>query len=193
MIEQITVKPYPCCGHAFAPIDAALQLRAAGCPVDDIERIVVTSYGVALQVAGVRRPSTPAEARFSIPHVVSAALLDGEVTRQSFAPGRVDDPRLRRLSATVALATGETFERDFPARRGATVLVTLRDGRTMTQTIRDRSGSPERPMTTEALGRKFTDLVAPILGTDQAAALGTAIRGLSGLAVVAALPVGPRD
>ena len=29
-IEQVTVKPFPCCGHTFAAIDAALRLRADG-------------------------------------------------------------------------------------------------------------------------------------------------------------------
>ena len=76
-IEAVTVKPYPCCGHAFAAIDAALQLRSAGVRSEDVCELDVQTYTAALTVAGITRPRTAAEQRFSIPHLVAAALALG--------------------------------------------------------------------------------------------------------------------
>ncbi len=85
-IEAVTVKPYPCCGHAFAAIDAALQLRSAGVRSEDVARLDVQTYTAALTVAGITRPRTAAERRFSIPHLVAAALALGPAALATDGP-----------------------------------------------------------------------------------------------------------
>jgi 2-methylcitrate dehydratase PrpD len=48
----MTQKNHGCCGHAFAAIDAALELRARGVKAEDVTMVAVASYKAALDVRG---------------------------------------------------------------------------------------------------------------------------------------------
>ena len=152
VIERITVKPYPCCGHTFAAIDAALELRARGVPLDAVEEVVVDTYATAVATAGIAAPRSDAERRFSLAHLVSSALVLGP--ERLFSAAAPTDPDVERLVPRVRLAVDEEFDRRFPARRGARVRVVLADGRQLTVDVPDRSGSPERPLSAAPAGRQ---------------------------------------
>jgi 2-methylcitrate dehydratase PrpD len=163
-INAITVKPYPCCGHTFAVIDAVLELRAKGLTAVDVERLEVATYATALAVAGIARPRTAAERRFSIPHLVSLALTDGTVTGAAIESDR-EPTGLQALADTVRLEVDPVFEKRFPARRGARVTAVTRSGKRMTAEVPDRSGSPQSPLPYERVKQKFLDTAAAAIGT----------------------------
>ncbi|HEY4540833.1 MAG TPA: MmgE/PrpD family protein, partial [Noviherbaspirillum sp.] len=95
-ITRMTFKNHACCGHTFAPIDGALELRArTGLRWQDLQAIEVATYGPALEVAGNTDPKTAAEARFSIPFVVATALIHGSVRLSAFTPERMADADIR--------------------------------------------------------------------------------------------------
>lgn len=183
-IEQITVKPYPCCGHAFAAIDAALDLRDVAA-LTDIEAITVHTYRTAIDVAGILDPATESERRFSIPFVVDAAWRDGAVLEETFADAGSDPSQV-----PVQLVHDESFERAFPARRGARVTAVTRDGRELSSTVADRSGSPENPLSDEAIEAKYLAQASPVLGA-AAHELLMAVRQLSDGTTVMGLPLQP--
>lgn len=180
-IENLTVKPYPCCGHTFAAIDAALQLRQQGVYAEDVVSLQVETYSAAIATAGISEPKKPSEARFSIPYVVAAALLHGSVTSSSFSEERVGDPTLAELLKRTTLHSHSDFDGVFPHRRGARLIIGLRSGASVTAETPDRLGSPENPISDEALQQKFDDLVVPILGAAQAGHLREAISGIGSL------------
>ena len=157
-IEAVTVKPYPCCGHAFAAIDAALQLRSGGVRSEDIGQLQVQTYATALTVAGMSRPETEAERRFSIPHLVAAALVvgqDGMASDDAASDRTASRPEVRRLADRVQLVVDPVFDERFPQRRGARVTAVTHGGARRTVDVPDRSGSPENPLTTAQLEGKF--------------------------------------
>src|SRR4029077_10880717 len=78
-ITQVTVKNHACCGHTFAAVDAALELRARGLDPAAGEAITVETYSVATSVAGNPDPGTDFEAKFSTQSCVAVALLTGSV------------------------------------------------------------------------------------------------------------------
>jgi 2-methylcitrate dehydratase PrpD len=165
-VERITVKPYQCCGHAFAAIDAALGLRTAvaGRTIDEV---VVETYATAIATAGIAAPESLAERRFSIPHLVAAAL-----SHKRFDPGVVPDGPLLALTRRVRLLPAREFDERFPSRRGARVSV--RTGSDLHHVdVPDRSGSPESPLDDERLAGKF--VAASGLG-ERAVALLSALR-----------------
>jgi len=188
-IEDLTVKPYPCCGHTFAAIDAIRELRARGVRLHDVIGLTVDTYSAALATAGIPMPGKPSEARFSIPFAVVTALHDEQVTRESFVEERVADPRIVDMLPRVTLRAHPDFDDVFPARRGARVTVTLTDGTAIAADAPDRLGSPENPISSEALNAKFDDLVRPSLGADQATRLLKMISSISSLPTVGDLPV----
>lgn len=205
-IEAVTVKPYPCCGHAFAAIDAALQLRSAGVRSEDISRLQVRTYTAALTVAGITRPRTEAERRFSIPYLVAAALIlgqEGMVSGATASHGAASDrtasrPEMRRLADRVQLAVDPVFDERFPARRGARVTAVTRDGTQRTVDVPDRPGSPENPLTPASLERKFLAASAPLAGDSGRDMLSRLARAgghlpVRALALGALIPHGPRS
>ncbi|MBY8863611.1 MmgE/PrpD family protein [Nocardia sp. CA2R105] len=151
VLERITVKPYQCCGHAFAPIDGALALRAH-VQGHEVQEIVVETYSTAVAVAGIAEPVSLAERRFSIPHLVAAALTHDSAAR--FEPGVEADEKLLAVARRVRLTAVPEFDERFPARRGARVAVVV-DGERYVVDVPDRSGSPEKPLDDEQLGAKF--------------------------------------
>jgi len=166
-ITQITVKPYPCCGHTFAPIAAAIAAHDAGVPLGEIDSVDVGTYSAAIAVAGNAAPRTPHERRFSIPYVVADALATGVITADSFTSMSDDAGRLmRRVNVNV----DNSFERRFPDRRGARLLISA-GADTYEKVIADRPGSPQNPLSPTALDDKFADNAAAVLGVRTTEAL----------------------
>ncbi|MFV2179213.1 MmgE/PrpD family protein [Actinomadura sp. LOL_016] len=164
-VESITVKPYPCCGHTFAVIDAVLLLRERGLAAEQVDRLEVGTYAAALDVAGIARPATVPERRFSIPHLAAVALTDGAVTEASVERDRTDE-RFSALVGAVALEVEQPFEERFPGRRGARVTAVTRDGRRLTAEVPDRSGSPQNPLPRDRMEQKFLAAATAVLGPD---------------------------
>ncbi|MET0820804.1 MAG: MmgE/PrpD family protein [Aeromicrobium sp.] len=157
-IQRITVKPYPCCGHTFAVIDAVRQLRGLGIEARDVQRVVVAAYTTAIRTAGITQPRTPAEARFSIPYLVAAGWLDEHVGERSFDAARLDEPDRVALLRLVEMTPSAELDAAFPARRGGSVAVWTAD-RHEVVTVPDRLGSPENPLSAEAIDAKFVATV----------------------------------
>lgn len=113
-----------------------------------------------VETAGIARPVTPAEAKFSIAFTVATMLVHGGVDLASFTEARVTDPAITELLGRVHPKATAEFTDPFPRRRGARVTIHLVDGTTLEVAVPDRFGSPENPMSPEQLERKFRDLVA---------------------------------
>lgn len=164
-ITRTTFKNHTCCGHTFAAIDAAIELRAqVVADLDAIERIDVETYAPALEVAGIADPQTAYEAQFSLAYTVAAGLRLGSVRLAAFEDDNLRDPQLRRLVERVHLAVDDELDAAFPGRRGARVTVTLADGSRHTSLRPTRKGDPELPLTDAELDEKFRELVSPVLG-----------------------------
>jgi 2-methylcitrate dehydratase PrpD len=185
-IEQITVKPFPCCGHTFAAIDAAAQLRDARIDPAEVTEIIVATYATAIATAGIVAPRADAERRFSIQYQVAAALVFG--TSQMFGAVAAADPTVRRLTAAVRLVVSDEHDVRFPAHRGATMRVVLADGTVRVIDVPDRPGSPERPLDDARLAEKFATTSAPVLGDDAESAY-AALLALEAGAPIAAMAV----
>ena len=72
-------------------------------------------------------------------------------------------PDLTRLIGLVEMEVGLEFEKKHPFHEGSMLTVTLRDGTTFEATIEDPLGDPERPLSWEDLGTKFSTLTDGLL------------------------------
>lgn len=184
LVAETTVKPYACCGHTFAAVDAALELHERG--VSQVRAVEVSTYGAALAVAGNPSPTTPFEAKFSIPFVVTHALRTGGLPAAAF-----ETPADPTLLARVSLHEDPEFTAAFPARRGARVTVTDSAGHRHSATVPDRRGDPANPLTPTQLTTKFTDLVTPILGPDHTTTLAKELQSVAEIPNTRTLPLTP--
>jgi len=164
-ITRMTFKNHTCCGHTFAAIDGALALKAEmGVAASDIARVMVGTYGPALEVAGFEEPKTAAEGQFSLKYVVATALTHGSVRLAAFEPGRLQDPATRDLMRRVEIGVDPELDRAFPAQRAARVAIETRDGRRETLLQPTRIGDPEAPLSDAQLDAKVLELAGPVLG-----------------------------
>ncbi|MCF4164880.1 MmgE/PrpD family protein [Zavarzinia compransoris] len=156
-LHQTSIKPWPSCRHTHPAIDAALELapKIAG---RDIAAITVAAYPAAIDVCDRPAPATPYEAKFSLQHCVSAALLDGRIDFESFeAPAR---ERHSTLRPRVILRAGNRETAAYPTAWGSTVTVTLADGTDLSAAREHALGDPENPLSRDALIEKAQMLLA---------------------------------
>jgi 2-methylcitrate dehydratase PrpD len=170
-ITRMTFKNHACCGHTFAAIDGALELkRRMHIEPKDIEKIEVATYRAGLEVAHYEHPRTPAEGRFSLKYVVASALAHGSVRLAAFEPGRLGDAATKRLMERIELSVDPELEAAFPAKRAARVAIRAR-GKREEFLQPTRIGDPEAPLSDRVLEEKYYELATPVLGQERARAV----------------------
>jgi 2-methylcitrate dehydratase PrpD len=171
-IMRMTFKNHGCCGHTFAAIDGALELKKRmNFAPEDVEHIEVGTYKAALDVAGYESPRTPAEARFSLKYVVATGLAQGSVRLAAFDPQSLSSQKTKKLMEKISVTVDPELDAAFPGKRAARVAVTLRGGRREELLQPTRKGDPEMPLSERELEQKFMELAAPVAGADAAKTL----------------------
>jgi len=171
-ITRLTFKNHIGCGHTFAAIDGALELKQRyGLEAADIERVQVATYRPALDIACYTHPATANEARFSLAYVVATALAHGSVRLAAYEPTRLADPGTRALMERMDLAVDPELDAAFPGQRAARVVIHTRDGRRLEHLQPNRKGDPEQALTDGELEGKFLELASPVIGSERAGVL----------------------
>ncbi len=171
-ITRLTFKNHIGCGHTFAAIDGALELRQLhNLQADQIKSVRVATYRPALDIACYTRPTTANEARFSLTYVVATALSHGSVRLAAYEPDRLDDVGTRALMQRMMVEVDPALDAAFPGQRAARIEIETVDGRRLTHFQPNRKGDPEQALTDTELEGKFLELAEPVIGTTQARAL----------------------
>ena len=189
-ITRMTFKNHAACGHTFAAIDAVLDLRDRfGLGPDDADRIRVSTYRTALEVAGNPDPKTEFEAKFSLPYCLAVALTDGSVRLRAFEDDRLESPAIRELMGRIEVDVDDDLDAAFPAQRGARVMIDFGDGRTETSLARTRKGDPDDPLTDDDITGKLIEVGQSGMGADGVRELGDRLWALAALDDMATLVV----
>jgi len=162
-ITKMTFKNHACCGHTFAAIDGALELKKR-IALEDIRGVKIGTYRAGLEVAHYEEPRTPAEGRFSLKYVVATALTHGSVRLAAFEPERLNDPTTRAVMKKMSVELDAKLDAAFPAQRAARVAIELADGRSEEWLQPTRKGDPDMPLSDQELNDKFIELAGPVLG-----------------------------
>ena len=158
-------KLHACCRINHYALDAVYALRRAHHFVaDDVERVTVVSIPFAERMADPA-PRAMLAAKFSIPYAVAAAIVRSHTDLSAFYETTIADPRIQDLAARVEVRSDPAMNPrrpdDYPT---AVVTVTLRDGRSLTETTTVVRGDAAAPVERAELIAKFRALAAPILG-----------------------------
>lgn len=171
-ITRLTFKNHIGCGHTFAAIDGALELRQLhNLQANQIKSVRVATYRPALDIACYTRPTTANEARFSLTYVVATALSHGSVRLAAYEPDRLDDVGTRALMERMTVEVDPALDAAFPGQRAARIEIETVDGRRLTHFQPNRKGDPEQALTDTELEGKFLELAEPVIGTTQARAV----------------------
>jgi 2-methylcitrate dehydratase PrpD len=167
-ITRMTFKNHACCGHTFAAIDGALELKKQmKVQTQEIDGVEIATYRAGLEVAHYEEPRTPAEGRFSLKYVVATALTHGSVRLAAFSPERLRDPKTKDVLRKITTSLDPELEAAFPAKRAARVAITAR-GRREEWLQPTRIGDPDAPLSDRALEEKYFELATPVIGEAKA-------------------------
>ncbi len=136
-----------------------------------ISSIAVDTAQIPINVTGNFAPHTEYEAKFSLPYVVSHALIYGSVRLNAFTAERLADPAIRNLMSKITLRADAEMTAKFPNMRSARVAITMQDGRRFEHFQPHRKGDPESPLSDAELNDKFHELTSPVIGRQAAAQL----------------------
>jgi 2-methylcitrate dehydratase PrpD len=157
-IENVAVKPFPACHFVHGCADAAIALHRAGVDpgrVRSIRALVPEGVvkAVCEPVAAKRRPKSDYDAKFSLPYAVASGLARGRLGLAELAPQALVEPSIQELMDKVeyALDAGSTFPRHYSGE----VIVTLDDGRTVSNRVAVNRGNPERPLANAEIEAKY--------------------------------------
>ncbi len=175
-IMSIFFKPVPVCNFAQTPCLAAVQLATEEhIDRDDIVAISVTTSHAAKAYPGCDYSGPFArvlQAKMSIQHAVASALARGRVDEESYRD--LNDAAVQELAGKIAIKIDPGFTAAFPAKQGAEVTITLRNGTTLSRGLADVV-----PADRDLIRARFRSAAAAVLGADRAAALEHAVDGLS--------------
>ena len=162
-VTETAIKTFSVGYPIQSPLDAMLTLRRQyGLTPADVRRVLVKLPTDAVGIVG-----SSAMPDVSCQHLVALALVKGAVSfSDSHDAGLMRDPAILAERAKVEVA-GDPTLMDPTAPRGAVVVVTLMDGRTVEHATKHPPGTKENPLSTEAVNAKARDLMAPVLGAER--------------------------
>jgi 2-methylcitrate dehydratase PrpD len=135
-ILSVYYKPAPACNYAQTACQAALAL--SGIRSGDIAKIHVRCSAAAVAYPGCDYAGPFGrilQAKMSIHYCVAATLAQGKIAESNYH--LLDDPEVMRLVGVMTLEAGDDFTASYPAKQGAEVTLTLRNGETRTSRLED--------------------------------------------------------
>ncbi|HTD89189.1 MAG TPA: MmgE/PrpD family protein [Burkholderiales bacterium] len=159
-------KKHPSNYFTHRPIDAALALREAhAIKPEQIAKVEVVFP--RFDYVNRPQPETGLDGKFSVQYTTAIALLDGEITVDSFNNERRFAPDVVALLPKVILRFDDNIPNDFD-RMHIDMAVTLNDGRVLKQRVDKLSGWIGSPLTREQRMKKFHSCARRVLSPDKA-------------------------
>jgi len=162
MINRTYVKHFPAEYHSQSAIEAALELRAEIGPENIDQKIVsitIESFDAAVEIiAGFKehwRPQSRETADHSMPYCVAAALMDGDITLDTFSDTRIHDSRLVDFIQKVKVNRNAEMTAGYPDGIPNRLLIQTADGKTYQKEIRYPLGHAHNPMQDKDIEAKF--------------------------------------
>jgi len=134
-IFSVYHKPAPACNYAQTACQAAL---AIGADSHDITAIQVKCTAAAIHYPGCNAAGPfqrVLQAKMSILFCVAATMARRSIEESNYR--RLDDPEIARLIGVTKLEEDPELTQAYPGVQGSEVIVTLRDGRRLSQRMRD--------------------------------------------------------
>ncbi|QSE92995.1 MmgE/PrpD family protein [Rhodococcus pseudokoreensis] len=185
-IERASLKRHPACYWGQVPVDLVTELRDRAALSEIVAIDVATCANAWRSIGGGRgdaaekwRPPTRETADHSMPYLMAAAFVDGELSDAAFTSERLTDPELFSIIDRISVV--ERFDLTNRATRDSCpteLTLTMVDGSTLSAAADVPRGHPANPMSDAEVREKFESLALRALAPDQAGALGALLARL---------------
>jgi 2-methylcitrate dehydratase PrpD len=161
----IGLKKYPSCYHTHRALDGVFQLFGEHrLSAKEIAEVDVGTSERAMRVLAFTEPATPYQAKFSMPYCVAAAVVDREVTLDTFTSHKFEDRDIIEARKKVHLSFPNVPiwpgladvgpDTEFV---GNPVTIRTNDGRSYSARVDIPRGDPALPLTDDELLEKYRD------------------------------------
>jgi 2-methylcitrate dehydratase PrpD len=161
----IGLKKYPSCYHTHRALDGVLQLLGEHRLTDkNIAEVDVGTSERAMRVLAFSEPATPYQAKYSMPYCIAAAVIDGQVTLETFMPDKFGDHNIAAARKKVRLSFPDVPiwpgladvgpDTEFV---GNPVTIRTTDGRSYSARVDVPRGDPALPLSDDELLTKYRD------------------------------------
>jgi 2-methylcitrate dehydratase len=180
-VVQTNIKTWPVRDSCQLPIATALRLRAQLDPAR-IRALRIDTYRSAWEGAVKDRelwaPRTRETADHSMLFSVACALIDGELTADSFERSRFRDADVLGLIGRTEVVVLDEYTRATPGERKCRITATLDDGREVSTEHTITLAQIEAGMSDDELERKFLQCTARVFDATRQRAVIDAVRAL---------------
>ena len=177
-IESTGLKYYPAEYSSQGPIGTILQIRPK-IKIEEIQSITVALHWAGWHEIGGGQgdkeqkwnPTTRESADHSLPYLLAVALVDGEITLDSFTAERISDPLLRPIMQKIKVIQSSEMTKEHKGelpKWPSITEVTLNNGNLIRQHSGIPRGHPLNPLTDAELKEKFMKLSCYIMSEKQA-------------------------
>ncbi|MBV7295155.1 MmgE/PrpD family protein [Corynebacterium sp. TAE3-ERU12] len=167
-VKRSIIKKYNAEIHSQSALEAAADIRSReGFDVTKIKEVRLTTFDVAYSIIGggeegdKRNIRTKEEADHSLPWMVAAMLLDGELNPAQYAPERIVADDVQSLMNKVVITPDDGFSDRFPQEMPSDLTVVLEDGTEFNAVESAYDGFHSQPLDWDGAVAKFTDLATP--------------------------------
>ena len=196
----IGLKKYPSCYHTHRALDGVFQLLGEHRLNDkDIVEVDVGTSERAMRVLAFSEPETPYQAKYSMPYCIAAAVVDHQVSLDTFTAHKMEDRGIVEAKKKVHLSFPDVPiwpgladvgpDTEFV---GNPVTIRATDGRSYNARVDIPRGDPALPLTDDELLAKYRDCgrswlrpddmersVGLVLGLETVADIGTLVATLN--------------
>jgi 2-methylcitrate dehydratase PrpD len=162
-ILEVYHKPAPACNYAQTATQIAQRLACE----DGVRGADVTAIHIKATAAAVGYPgcnyagpfTKTLQAKMSIHFCAAAALSRGVIEEANYR--NLADPEINRLAGITTIEIDPALTAAYPAKQGAEMIVTLRNGETRTRSLSDVV-----PATPEQIRARFRSAAEKVLGAE---------------------------
>ncbi len=173
-ILETSIKYWPVEYHAMSAVEAALKVREelGSLSADRIKSVTVDTFTVGYNII-VKDPEkwdprTRETADHSLPYIVAAALLDGNVWLDTFRPQRYLAEDVRKVLKVMKVSINPDHDKLYPTGIKNTVTVETTDGYRASASSTYPPGHFKNPLSREGVEAKFKRLTGQRLGEQRA-------------------------
>ena len=155
-IMENSFKVHASCRHTHHAMDLVSDLaKQQDLDADEVKKIEVGTYDVAINITDNDNPETVYQGKFSLQYCTALALVKKNGNLDTFTEDNLWDDEVRNMMDKVNVFTDDEVNQAYPEKWGAKVKVHLKNGEIIELTTEYPKGDPENNVTKEDLYNKF--------------------------------------
>ena len=164
-VNKTIIKKYNAEIHSQATLEGLIEIREENSfNCEDIEKIVLNTFDVAYHIigggeeGGKKNIRLKEEADHSLPYMMAAALLDGNVLPQQYEQERILKEDIQSLLKKIEVYEKKEYSDRFPNEEACDITIYFKNGGKITKSKCDYEGFHSRPASWDFICQKFNNL-----------------------------------